>query len=91
MRIAILSDIHANCFALDAALADVQRTPVDQMVCLGDAIQGGAQPAETVQRQRELGCAFCRHNAGALGAWRVAFPLAPASGRQNAGSTGSRQ
>ena len=63
MRVALISDIHGNCFALDAALADLRRQPVDQIICLGDAIQGGAQPAETVQRLRELACPIVMGNA----------------------------
>jgi predicted phosphodiesterase len=38
VRIAIISDVHGNCLALDAVLADVQQNPVDQIVCLGDAV-----------------------------------------------------
>ena len=65
MRIAVISDIHGNCLALEAALADIERHPPDQMVCLGDAIQGGAQPAETVRRLRELACPVVMGNADA--------------------------
>jgi predicted phosphodiesterase len=65
VRIAIISDIHGNCFALDVALADIRRSAVDQVVCLGDAIQGGAQPAATVARLRELGCPIVMGNADA--------------------------
>ncbi|HEX6797033.1 MAG TPA: metallophosphoesterase family protein [Ktedonobacterales bacterium] len=65
MRIAVFSDIHGNCFALDQVLADLQRHPVDQLVCLGDAVQGGARPAETVARLRELGCPIVMGNADA--------------------------
>jgi predicted phosphodiesterase len=65
MRIAIISDIHGNCFALDVALADIHGAAVDQVVCLGDAIQGGAQPAETVARLRELDYPIVMGNADA--------------------------
>lgn len=65
MRIAVFSDIHGNCFALDQVLADLQRHPVDQLVCLGDAVQGGAQPAESVARLRGLGCPIVMGNADA--------------------------
>ena len=65
MRIAVLSDIHGNAYALDVALADIAAQHVDQIVCLGDAIQGGAQPAETVQRLRELACPVVMGNADA--------------------------
>jgi len=65
MRVAVLSDIHANCFAFDAALADLRQQSFDQIVCLGDAIQGGAQPKETVERLRKLGCPIVMGNADA--------------------------
>lgn len=65
MRIAVISDIHGNCLALDAVLADIHQLAVEQIVCLGDAIQGGAQPAETVQRLRTLGCPIVMGNADA--------------------------
>jgi putative phosphoesterase len=66
MRIAVISDMHGNCVALDAVLADVQAHPVDQIVCLGDAVQGGPQPAEVVARLREMGCPVVSGNADAF-------------------------
>jgi putative phosphoesterase len=65
MRIAVISDIHGNCFALDMVLADIAAEQADQIVCLGDAIQGGAQPSETAARLRELGCPIVMGNADA--------------------------
>ncbi len=62
-RIAIFSDIHGDCVALDAVLADIASAGVNQTVCLGDAIQGGPQPAETVERLRALGCPVVMGNA----------------------------
>src|SRR5438132_7102113 len=58
-----MSDIHANCVALDAVLADVENHPVDQWVCLGDTIQGGPQPVQVVERLRELACPIILGNA----------------------------
>ncbi len=49
----MFSDVHGNCLALDKVLSDIEEQGVDGMVCLGDAIQGGAQPAETVTHLRE--------------------------------------
>src|SRR5690242_10169032 len=66
MRIAVISDMHGNCVALDAVLADLRDDPPDQVVCLGDAIQGGPQPAETVARLRNLGCPVIMGNADAF-------------------------
>jgi predicted phosphodiesterase len=65
MKIAVLSDIHGNAVGLDAVLADLKQSPVDQMVCLGDAIQGGPQPAEVTRRLRELGLPVVMGNADA--------------------------
>ena len=65
MRIAVISDIHGNCVAFDAVLADIRRQAIQHIVCLGDAIQGGAQPAETVQRLRDLRCPVVMGNADA--------------------------
>src|SRR5512139_520683 len=65
MRIAIISDIHGNCIALDATLADLRQDPVDQIVCLGDAVQGGPQPAQVVARLREIACPVVMGNADA--------------------------
>lgn len=65
MRLAVFSDIHGNCLALDAVLADLRQHPPDAYLCLGDAIQGGPQPAETVTRLRELACPVVMGNADA--------------------------
>ena len=65
MQLAVISDIHGNCFALDEVLADIRRQGIGRIVCLGDAIQGGAQPAETIERLREVGCPIVMGNADA--------------------------
>lgn len=56
MRIAIISDIHANLVALETVLADIERERADQIVCLGDVTANGPQPRETLQRIKALGC-----------------------------------
>ena len=63
--LAIISDIHGNCTALDAVLADLAGNPAGAIVCLGDAIQGGPQPVQVVQRLRELACPVIMGNADA--------------------------
>ncbi len=63
MRVAIVSDIHGNCIAFDTVLADLKNEEVDQLVCLGDAIQAGPQPAQVVSRLRELACPVVMGNA----------------------------
>jgi predicted phosphodiesterase len=66
VRLGLLSDQHANDVAFAAALADVERLGVEEVVCLGDVAQGGAQPAETLDRLAALGCATVLGNADAL-------------------------
>lgn len=63
MRLAVFSDIHGNAVALEAMLADLAGGAFDQLVCLGDAIQGGPQPAQVVARLRGLGCPVVMGNA----------------------------
>jgi putative phosphoesterase len=53
-RIALLSDIHGNIAALDAALADVRRESPDLVAVLGDYVLNGPRPREVVDRVREL-------------------------------------
>ncbi len=63
MRIGIFSDVHGNAVGFDALLADLDRHPVDRLVCLGDVIQGGPQPVECLERLRALGCPVVMGNA----------------------------
>jgi diadenosine tetraphosphatase ApaH/serine/threonine PP2A family protein phosphatase len=67
MRIAVLSDIHANLPALEAVLAALG--PVDAVWHLGDVVGYGPHPDEVVARLRELGAVGVRgnHDAAALG------------------------
>jgi putative phosphoesterase len=46
MRIAVLTDVHANLPALQAALEDIRREGCDAIYHTGDAIAIGPQPAE---------------------------------------------
>lgn len=49
MRIAVLSDIHANLHALEAVNLDLQDANVDAVYCLGDLVGYGAFPNEVVE------------------------------------------
>jgi len=55
--------MHGNDLAFEVIEADIQRQRIDQIVCLGDAIQGGPQPAAVLQRLRRLGCPVVMGNA----------------------------
>ena len=65
MRVALIADIHGNLVALDAALAEIARERVDQVVCLGDVAATGPRPAETIERLQGLGCPVVMGNADA--------------------------
>ncbi len=69
MRIAILSDIHANLVALETVIADAREHSATHMVCLGDIVGYGPQPLETLARVRELsnGTVLGNHDAAACG------------------------
>jgi predicted phosphodiesterase len=66
VRLALVSDQHGNDVAFGAVVEDLDRIGVDEVVCLGDAVQGGSQPAETLERLRGLGCATVLGNADAF-------------------------
>jgi putative phosphoesterase len=66
VRLALLSDQHANDVAFRAAVQDVERLGVDEVVCLGDVAQGGSEPAQTLDRLGTLGCETVLGNADAL-------------------------
>ena len=54
MRVAVLSDIHGNLTAFEAALIDLKSVGVDFVVHGGDLVANGARPAEVVDIIREL-------------------------------------
>ncbi|WP_207482702.1 metallophosphoesterase family protein [Arenibaculum pallidiluteum] len=69
MRIAILSDIHANLDALRAVLAAIAGEGVDRIVCLGDIVGINAQPAECVALIQACGavCVAGNHDRAVAG------------------------
>jgi predicted phosphodiesterase len=80
--------VHGNGLGLDAVLAELADARVDRLVCLGDLVEGGPQPAYCLHRVHDLGCAvvlgntdhwLVHHRFGAeddlrsrLGAWALA-------------------
>lgn len=69
MRVAVISDIHANLPAFEAVLADIDQTEVDEIWCLGDVVGYGAQPNGCVELARER-CNLClvgNHDLAVLG------------------------
>lgn len=57
MRIALLSDIHANWEAFEACLAVVRDHAADKIVILGDIVGYGADPSACLDKVRELAAA----------------------------------
>lgn len=52
MRIAVISDVHSNLEALKTVIADIRRSNIGQVWCLGDVAGYGAEPNECIE---ELG------------------------------------
>jgi predicted phosphodiesterase len=61
MRYLILSDIHANVTALDAAL-DAAKGKWDKAVCLGDVVGYGPDPNEVIDRIHSIEAVTIRGN-----------------------------
>lgn len=55
LRIALVADIHANIWALDAILADLEKQRVDMVFNLGDILYGPLKPLATYERLRDAG------------------------------------
>ena len=68
MRTALISDIHGNLEALTTVLEDIGDRKVDRIVCLGDTLGYGPNPAECVDKIADI-CEWCllgNHDYGAL-------------------------
>lgn len=73
MRIAVISDVHANLYALEAVLAEIDREPPDELWCLGDTVGYGPRPNECCALVRER-CSLIlagNHDLVALGTTEV--------------------
>jgi diadenosine tetraphosphatase ApaH/serine/threonine PP2A family protein phosphatase len=73
MRLAVLSDIHANLAALDAVCADLP--VVDEIWVLGDIVGYGPQPNEVIRRLQQLGAraVMGNHDGAAIGTVDVSW------------------
>lgn len=74
MVLGLISDVHANVVALDAALRALRGHGADSVVCLGDLVGYGPAPNETIERVREEGL-LCTLGAADE---RIAFDFARA-------------
>ena len=69
MRVAVLSDVHANLHALEAVLADVDAGGFDELWFLGDLVGYGPRPNHCVAvlRERATACLAGNHDLVVLG------------------------
>lgn len=70
LRVAIVSDIHSNRQALEAVLAAIDETDVEEIWCLGDLVGYGADPdaCTALVRERCGTCLVGNHDLALLGA-----------------------
>jgi predicted phosphodiesterase len=69
VRIAAVSDIHANLPALEAVLAATEEAGVEEVWCLGDVVGYGVEPDACAELVRDR-CALClvgNHDLAVLG------------------------
>jgi diadenosine tetraphosphatase ApaH/serine/threonine PP2A family protein phosphatase len=74
LRIAAITDIHANLPALEAVLAATEEAGVEELWCLGDVLGYGVEPDACAQLVRER-CRIClvgNHDLAVLGALDIA-------------------
>jgi putative phosphoesterase len=55
VRIAVISDVHANLPALEAVLTDVEEQAATRLFCVGDLVGQGPHPNQVVSRVRKAG------------------------------------
>ena len=69
MRVAIVSDVHANRHAFEAVLDAVEDAGVEELWCLGDLVGYGAEPDACVQLARDHAavCLAGNHDLAACG------------------------
>src|SRR5262245_47665355 len=69
MKLAIISDVHANAEALRATLAKISTLAVNRIVCLGDIVGYNAEPATCITLLRQAGalCVAGNHDRAVTG------------------------
>jgi diadenosine tetraphosphatase ApaH/serine/threonine PP2A family protein phosphatase len=69
MRVAVISDVHANHHALEAVLDEIDAAGVDAVWCLGDTVGYGPRPNECcdIVQERADHCLVGNHDLVVLG------------------------
>ena len=78
MVLGLISDVHANVLALEAALASLRLSGADTVLCLGDLVGYGPSPNETIELLRERHVMCCLGDADE----RIAFRFAARDDRK---------
>jgi predicted phosphodiesterase len=73
VKLALVSDIHANLQALQATLADITWREVDRIICLGDIVGYNTKPAECIAliRHADALCVAGNHDMAVCGRIRT--------------------
>jgi diadenosine tetraphosphatase ApaH/serine/threonine PP2A family protein phosphatase len=73
VRVAVISDVHANLYALETVLGEIDRDPPEQIWCLGDTVGYGPHPNEccALVRERAQLVLIGNHDLVALGSAEV--------------------
>src|SRR5262245_25703132 len=66
MKFAAIADIHGNCAALEAVLADIAAAGIGEVVNLGDHLSGPLEPRRTADLLMERGFPSIRGNQDRL-------------------------
>jgi predicted phosphodiesterase len=69
MKVAVISDIHANRHAFEAVLEDIAGSEASEVWCLGDLVGYGAEPDACVElaRRHTAVCLAGNHDLGVIG------------------------
>jgi len=69
MQYGVISDIHSNLEAFEAALEEIDKRRIDKIICLGDIVGYGANPNECIDKVRQLTdiVVIGNHDAGSIG------------------------
>ncbi|MDU7885766.1 MAG: metallophosphoesterase family protein, partial [Clostridium perfringens] len=68
MRIAVISDIHGNLYALREVLEDIDNQNIDSIICLGDLVGYGPHPNEVIAliKRRNILCLKGNYDASVV-------------------------
>lgn len=65
MRVALISDLHGNTVAMEAALDGIADFGVDEIICLGDIAANGPDPSGAIDRLVDIGAMSVMGNTDA--------------------------